>query len=199
MIHSGAVVGSDGFGLANDRGQWVKIAQLGTVIVHDDVEIGANTTIDRGALEDTIIGRGVKLDNQIQIAHNVAIGDYTAIAAQAGIAGSTHIGKYCLIGGGSTINGHIKIVDQVHLGGHSVVTRSLDKPGVYMSVLPVCEQKAWHKSAARFYQLDSMARRLKRCEKALGLALKEISTDASSESGSYIALDAASVSFFTHR
>jgi UDP-3-O-[3-hydroxymyristoyl] glucosamine N-acyltransferase len=169
IIHSGAVIGSDGFGLANDRGKWVKIAQLGSVIISDDVEIGANTTIDRGALCDTRIGTGVKIDNQVHIAHNVIIGDHTAIAGQVGIAGSTEIGKHCLIGGGSGINGHIKIGNQVHFAAHSSVTRSIDKPGIYVSVIPVCEQRAWHKNVARFNQLDELARRLKQCEKILNL------------------------------
>jgi UDP-3-O-[3-hydroxymyristoyl] glucosamine N-acyltransferase len=170
ILHSGAVIGSDGFGLANDRGRWVKIPQLGTVVLADDVEIGANTTVDRGAIGNTKIGTGVKIDNQVQIAHNVIIGDHTAMAAQSGIAGSTEIGRYCLIGGGSSVNGHIKIGDQVHFAGRSIVTHSISKPGIYVSVLPVEEQRVWHKNAARFKKLDALARRLKLCEKSLGLA-----------------------------
>lgn len=167
ILHSGAILGADGFGFANERGVWHKIAQIGGVRVGDDVEIGANTTIDRGALEDTVIGDGVKLDNQIQIAHNVQIGAHTAIAACVGIAGSTTIGEYCIFGGGSGVGGHLEITDRVHLTGMTMVTRSLNEPGVYSSGTGVESNKQWRKSVVRFRQLDDMARRLKALEKKL--------------------------------
>ena len=168
IIHSGAVLGADGFGLANARGQWVKIAQIGGVVLGNDVEVGANTTIDRGALEDTVIGDGVKLDNQIQIAHNVRIGDHSAIAACVGIAGSTTIGRHCVFGGGSGVGGHLEIADQVQLTGMTMVTRSLKEAGVYSSGTGVEANKDWRKSVVRFRQLDEMARRLRELEKKLG-------------------------------
>lgn len=164
IIHSGVVLGADGFGIANDRGHWVKVPQLGGVVLGDDVEVGANTTIDRGALTDTIIEQGVKLDNQIQIAHNVKIGAHTAIAGCVGIAGSTEIGKYCVIGGGTCINGHIKIADKVMISGMSMVTHSITEPGVYSSGTGIQKQRDWHKTVARLHQLDQLARRLKRLE-----------------------------------
>ncbi len=163
-IHPGAVIGADGFGLANDRGVWVKIPQLGGVIIHDDVEIGANTTIDRGALEDTVIGRGAKLDNQIQIAHNVHIGEHTAIAGCVGIAGSTHIGKHCMIAGGVGIVGHIEIVDNVHITGGSVVLQSITAAGIYSSGSPLQLNQQWHRNYHRFKQLDELAKRLQALE-----------------------------------
>jgi UDP-3-O-[3-hydroxymyristoyl] glucosamine N-acyltransferase len=166
LIHSGVVIGSDGFGMANDNGVWQKIPQLGSVDIGDDVEIGANTTIDRGALDNTVIEQGVKLDNQIQIAHNVHIGAHTAIAACTAIAGSTKIGKYCMIGGGASIVGHIEIVDKVILVGTAVVEKSITEPGVYGSgtgILPFRELK---KSIIRFRQLDDIAHRLQKLEKA---------------------------------
>jgi UDP-3-O-[3-hydroxymyristoyl] glucosamine N-acyltransferase len=165
IIHPGVVIGADGFGLANDNGEWVKVPQLGTVIIGDDVEIGANTTIDRGALTDTVIEDGVKLDNQIQVAHNVVIGAGTAIAACAGIAGSAHIGKRCTIGGGSGLVGHITIVDDVHITAMSFVTKSIEESGVYSSGTTLQENREWRRNAARFRQLDDMARRLKALEK----------------------------------
>ncbi len=160
LIHSGVVIGSDGFGIANEQGKWIKVPQLGSVQVGDNVEIGANTTIDRGAIEDTIIENGVKLDNLIQIAHNVHIGENTAIAGCVGIAGSTTIGRNCAIGGGAGILGHLSITDQVHITATSLVTKSISKPGVYSSGTPLQENALWHKNFVRFKQLDSMARRL---------------------------------------
>ena len=133
IIHSGVVVGSDGFGFAQDKGVWHKVPQLGGVIIGDDVEIGANTTIDRGALENTIIHEGVKIDNLVQIAHNVSIGAHTAIAGCVGIAGSTSIGKYCAIGGAVGIGGHISITDRVMLTGGTIATQSINEPGIYSS------------------------------------------------------------------
>jgi UDP-3-O-[3-hydroxymyristoyl] glucosamine N-acyltransferase len=167
LLHPGVVIGSDGFGLANDQGQWLKVPQLGRVIVGDDVEIGANTTVDRGALDDTFIGDGVKLDNLIQVAHNVQIGAHTAIAGCAGIAGSATIGAHCAIGGGVGIVGHIRIADHVQITGMSFVTKSIDEPGVYSSGMPAETNQTWHKNIARFRHLDDMARRLRAVEKKL--------------------------------
>jgi UDP-3-O-[3-hydroxymyristoyl] glucosamine N-acyltransferase len=165
IIHPGAVIGSDGFGLASDEGTWIKVPQLGGVLVGDDVEIGANTTVDRGALNDTVLGNGVKLDNQIQIAHNVRIDEHTAIAGCVGIAGSTHVGRNCTIGGGVGIAGHLEIADDVHFTGQSLVTRSVKEPGVYSGNLPAVENKDWRKSVAHIRHLDDIVRRLKALEK----------------------------------
>jgi len=164
IIHSGVVIGGDGFGMANDHGQWVKIPQLGTVEIGDDVEVGVNTTIDRGALENTVIGNGVKLDNQIQIAHNVRIGDHTAIAGCVGIAGSTVIGRYCTIAGGVGITDQLQIVDNVHITAMSLVTKSITESGVYSSSTPIQENAKWQRNYIRLTQLDDMAKRLKRIE-----------------------------------
>ncbi|MEJ2554126.1 MAG: UDP-3-O-(3-hydroxymyristoyl)glucosamine N-acyltransferase [Gammaproteobacteria bacterium] len=164
VLHPGVVIGSDGFGLANDGGRWVKVPQLGGVIIGDDVEIGANTTVDRGALDDTIIEDGVKLDNQIQVAHNVYIGAHTAIAGCTGIAGSARIGSRCTIGGGVGIVGHTEIADDVHITGMSFVAHSIRKPGVYSSGTPLEANREWRRNYARFHQLDDMARRLRRLE-----------------------------------
>lgn len=165
IIHSGAVIGADGFGFANEKGAWVKIAQLGGVQLGDDVEIGACVTIDRGALNDTIIEEGVKLDNQIQVAHNVKIGAHTAIAGCVGIAGSTTIGSYCTIAGGAGIVGHITIADNVHITGMTMVTKSIVEPGVYSSGMAAIRDAQWKKSVARFRQLDEMAKKLNKLEK----------------------------------
>lgn len=167
LIHPGAVIGGDGFGLANDGGVWVKVPQLGRVRIGDDVEIGANTTIDRGALEDTVLEDGVKLDNQIQIGHNVKIGAHTAIAACTGISGSTKIGKHCTIAGGVGIAGHIEIADNVRITGMSMVTKSVPEPGAYSSGIPLQPNHLWHRSVVRFKQLDDLARRVKTLEDAL--------------------------------
>jgi UDP-3-O-[3-hydroxymyristoyl] glucosamine N-acyltransferase len=148
IVHSGVVIGADGFGFADDGGQWVKIPQVGGVRIGDDVEIGANTTIDRGALEDTVIEEGVKLDNQIQVGHNVRIGAHSAIAGCAGIAGSAEIGRHCTIGGAAVILGHLKIVDRVHVSAGTLISRSILKPGTYTGVFPFDENKAWARSAA---------------------------------------------------
>ncbi len=165
QVHPGAVIGADGFGLAEDQGRWVKILQLGAVDIGDDVEIGANTTVDRGALENTIIECGVKLDNQVQVGHNCKIGAHTAIAGATGIAGSVSIGKRCRIGGGVGINGHIEIADDVHITGRSVVAQSISQPGVYSSGVPLQETRAWRRNYLRFCRLDELARRLGRLEK----------------------------------
>ncbi len=167
LIHPGVVIGSDGFGFAPDQGQWFKVPQLGSVIIGDDVEIGANTTIDRGALENTVIEEGVKLDNQLQIAHNVRIGAHTAIAGATAIAGSTTIGKRCQIGGAVGIVGHLTIVDDVHITAMSLVTGNITQSGLYSSGTPLAGNREWRKNAARFGQLDGMARRLRALEKQL--------------------------------
>ena len=161
LLHPGVVIGSDGFGLANDNGVWIKIPQLGRVLIGDDVEIGANTTIDRGALEDTVIEDGVKLDNQIQVAHNVRIGAHTAIAACVGIAGSTTIGKRCTIAGAVGIVGHIEIADDVHITGMTMVSKSISQPGVYSSGFPAEISTTWKKNVVRFRQLENIVQRLK--------------------------------------
>lgn len=166
-ISPGAVIGSDGFGYAHAGERWERIAQLGGVIVGDDVDIGANTTIDRGALDNTIIGNGVKLDNMIQIAHNVTIGDHTAMAAMVGIAGSTRIGSHCVFGGASGVGGHLEIADHVHLTGMTMVTRSLKEPGVYSSGTGVEPNRDWRRSVVRFRQLDELVQRVKRLEKKI--------------------------------
>lgn len=165
MVHPGVVIGADGFGLANDNGVWIKIPQTGRVVIGDDVEIGANTTIDRGALEDTVLEQGVKLDNQIQVAHNVHIGAHTAIAGCTAIAGSTHIGKYCTIAGAVGIVGHLDITDHVHVTAMSLVTHSITKPGSYSGGTGLEETVQWRKNAVRFRQLDDMARRVAELKK----------------------------------
>jgi len=148
IVHSGAVIGADGFGLAPDGGRWVKIPQIGGVRIGDDVEVGANTTIDRGALDYTVIEEGVKLDNQIQIGHNVRIGAHTAIAGCVGIAGSADIGRHCTIGGAAMIHGHIRIVDHVNVSAGTLISRSLLKPGTYTGIYPFEEHGDWKRHAA---------------------------------------------------
>jgi UDP-3-O-[3-hydroxymyristoyl] glucosamine N-acyltransferase len=165
VIQSGAVLGGEGFGFANEKGVWQKIAQIGGVTIGDDVEIGVNTAIDRGALADTVIGNGVKLDNQIQIAHNVHIGDHTAMAACVGISGSARIGKHCTLAGGVGLVGHIEICDNVFISGMTMVTRSITEPGAYSSGTAMQPIGEWRKSAARIRQLDDMYRRLHHLEK----------------------------------
>lgn len=168
LLHSGAVIGADGFGIAREDSGWTKVPQLGGVDIADDVEIGANTTIDRGAIDDTVICAGVKFDNQIQIAHNVTIGAHTAIAALVGISGSTTIGAGCMIGGASMIAGHISICDQVMLAAGSGVAGSIDKPGAYGGFpANISEISRWRKNVIRYGQLDKMARRLRKVEKQL--------------------------------
>ena len=167
VIQSGAVVGGEGFGFANEKGVWQKIAQIGGVTIGDDVEIGANTTIDRGALADTIIGNGVKLDNQIMIAHNVQVGDHTAMAGCVGISGSTKIGKHCMIAGGVGMVGHIEVCDNVFVTGMTMVTRSISEPGAYSSGTAMQPAADWKKSVARLRQLDDFARRVQQLEKRL--------------------------------
>ena len=163
-IHSGAVIGADGFGFAKDGPDWVKIAQLGGVTIGDHVEVGAGTSIDRGALDNTIIGYGVKLDNQVQIAHNVELGDYTAIAGCTAIAGSTKLGKHCTIAGACGITGHLTLTDGVHVTAMSLVTHSISEPGAYSSGTGLDKNQKWRRNATRFKQLDQMAKRLKKLE-----------------------------------
>ena len=168
LVHPGAVIGSDGFGLALDSGgRWLKIPQLGSVSIGDDVEIGANTTIDRGALEDTVIEDGVKLDNQIQVAHNVRIGAHSALAGCVGIAGSARIGRHCMLGGGVGIAGHLEIADRVQITGMSLVTQSITEPGTYSSGLAVEPNRIWNKISARLRRLDEVFRRLAVLEKKI--------------------------------
>ena len=167
IIHSGAVLGADGFGFAPDQKTWFKIPQVGNVVVGDDVEIGANTTIDRAALGSTLIGNGVKLDNLIQIGHNTQIGDYSAIAACTAVAGSVQIGKHCQIAGMCAIAGHLSIADDVVVTCTSMVSHSITKPGVYSSGTTIEENALWRKNAVRFNQLDKLARRLQELEKQL--------------------------------
>ncbi len=174
ILHSGVVVGSDGFGLANDKGRWMKVPQLGGVRIANDVEIGANTTIDRGALDDTVIHEGVKLDNQIQVGHNVSIGAHTAIAGQTGIAGSAKIGQHCLIAGDCAINGHISITDRVTITATSAVSNSIDEPGVYSSGSSVQPYAVWRKNTARLRNLDQIAKRLQTLEKKVNDVFKEL-------------------------
>ena len=165
LLHPGAVVGADGFGLANDRGTWVKIPQLGSVLLGDDVEVGANTTIDRGALQDTVIEDGVKIDNQVQIAHNVVIGPDTAIAGCVAIAGSVRIGARCIIEGAAMISGHLELADDVHVTGGSAVAKSITRSGVWSSGMPAQESHVWRKMWIRMQKLDDFARRLSRLER----------------------------------
>jgi UDP-3-O-[3-hydroxymyristoyl] glucosamine N-acyltransferase len=167
IVHPGAVIGADGFGLARDVDGWIKVPQLGAVRIADDCEIGANTTIDRGTLEDTVLEKDVRLDNQIQIAHNVTIGEHTVMAGCSAIAGSAKIGKNCLIGGGVGIIGHLEVCDNVTLQSMALVTHSIKKPGSYSSVSPIQETSEWRKSAVRIKQLDKIARRLSKIEKKI--------------------------------
>ncbi|MEO6264327.1 MAG: UDP-3-O-(3-hydroxymyristoyl)glucosamine N-acyltransferase [Luteimonas sp.] len=160
LVHPGAVLGADGFGLAMDGGRWLKVPQLGGVVVGDDCEIGANTTIDRGALDDTVLEEDVRLDNQIQIGHNVVIGAHTAMAGCSAVAGSARIGRYCLIGGGAGVLGHLELCDRVVVTAMTLVTHSIREPGEYSSGTPLMENRSWRKSAARFKQLDALARRV---------------------------------------
>lgn len=167
VIHPGVVIGADGFGIANDKGRWIKVPQVGSVVIGNDVEIGANTTIDRGAIDDTLISDGVKLDNQIQIGHNCHIGEHTVIAGCVGIAGSTHIGKHCAIGGGTGIAGHIEIADGVQLTGMSMVTKSISEAGVYSSGIPIEPARQWHKNVIRYRQMEKLFARVDKLEKQL--------------------------------
>ena len=167
IIHSGTVIGSDGFGYAYAAEGWLKIPQIGTVIIGNDVEIGANTAIDRGALEDTVIADGVKLDNQIHIAHNVRIGENTVVAASCGFAGSSVIGKNCMFGGMVAVSGHIELADNVVIMGHSTVTKSIREAGSYCSAIPVAPAPIWRKYVGRFKRLEGLFKRVTVCEEKL--------------------------------
>lgn len=165
IIHSGVVLGADGFGYERDANNaWVKVPQIGGVQIGDDVEIGANTTIDSGALDPTLIGKGVKIDNLVMIGHNVSIGDHSLIAGCSGIAGSTHLGKYCIVGGSAMIADHLKITDNVILAGAAMVGRSVPQPGVYYSFSELLPPAQMKRLTVRFNQLDEMAKRIKKLE-----------------------------------
>ncbi len=167
ILHPGSVIGADGFGFAPDAGAWIKIPQLGSVAIGNDVEIGANTTVDRGTIDDTVIEDGVKLDNLVQIAHNVRVGEHTVMAAMSGAAGSTKIGKRCMIGGGVVMINQIEICDDVMFTFRSIVTKSIDKPGLYSGGLPAEEASKWRRNAARFKKLDALAERVTAAERTL--------------------------------
>jgi len=168
ILHSGVVIGADGFGFAPSKltGEWIKIEQFGAVRIGRDVEIGANTCIDRGALEDTVIEDGVKLDNLIQIGHNVRIGKHTALAGCVGVAGSANIGAHCTVGGGAVVLGHLSLADHVHISAASVVTRSILKAGHYTGIFPIDDNQSWEKNAVTLKQLHSLRDRIKQLEKA---------------------------------
>jgi UDP-3-O-[3-hydroxymyristoyl] glucosamine N-acyltransferase len=167
IAHSGVVIGADGFGIAMEEGRWLKIPQIGRVVIGNDVEIGANTTIDRGALDDTVIEEGVKLDNQIQIAHNVRIGAHTAIAGCVGIAGSATIGKYCRIGGSAGILGHLQIADYVEIASFTLIGKSIREKGSYSGIFPFSSNQEWRKNAAHLRHLDKLADRIKQLEQQM--------------------------------
>jgi UDP-3-O-[3-hydroxymyristoyl] glucosamine N-acyltransferase len=169
VIHPGAVLGADGFGFAPDRGAFVKVPQLGGVRIGDDVEIGANTTIDRGALGDTVVEEGVKLDNLIQIAHNARIGAHTVIAASTGVSGSVTIGRRCMIGGAVGFAGHISICDDVSIAGYSVITHTIKQPGVYSGLIPSEEASTWRRIVARLKRIELLAARVSMLEKKLNI------------------------------
>lgn len=169
ILHSGVVIGADGFGFAKDAdGHWVKIEQLGAVRIGNGVEIGANSCIDRGALDDTVIEDGVKLDNLVQIGHNVRVGAHTAMAGCAGVAGSAQIGAHCTVGGGAVVLGHLRLADGVHISAASVVSRSILRPGHYTGMFPIDENATWEKNAASLKQLNRLRERLKRLEAQIG-------------------------------
>lgn len=165
LVHSGAVIGSDGFGNARSPEGWVKVPQVGSVVIGDDVEIGANSTIDRGAIDDTIIENGVRLDNLVQIAHNVRIGEHTAVASMSGISGSTTIGKRCMLAGQSGIVGHISICDDVVIGGATMVTKDITEPGFYAASFPAEKDRDWKRQVARFRRLEDLVKRVGKLEK----------------------------------
>jgi UDP-3-O-[3-hydroxymyristoyl] glucosamine N-acyltransferase len=167
IAHSGAVIGADGFGFAMDAGCWIKIQQIGRVVIGNDVEIGANTTIDRGALDDTVIEDGVKLDNLIQVAHNVRIGAHTAMAGCAGIAGSSTIGRYCRIGGSAGISGHLQIADHVEIGAFTLIGKSIREAGSYTGAFPFARTEDWRKNAVHLRHLDDLVKRIKTLEQRL--------------------------------
>ncbi len=165
ILHPGVVIGADGFGFASENQKWIKVEQLGAVVIGDHVEIGANTCVDRGAMDDTVIEEGVKLDNLIQIGHNVHIGKHTAMAGCAGVAGSAKIGAYCTIGGGAAVLGHLELADNVHISAFSLVSHSILKPGTYSGVFPIDDNSNWQKNAATLRQLFTLRDRIKFLEK----------------------------------
>ncbi len=165
VVHAGAVIGADGFGIAQEGGKWLKIPQIGAVRIGDDVEIGANTAIDRGALDDTLIEDGVKLDNHIQIGHNVRVGAHTAMAGCVAVAGSADIGRHCTIGAASLILGHLKLADHVHVSAGTVISRSIHEPGTYTGMFPFDENSSWAKNTALVRHLAELADRVKALEK----------------------------------
>ncbi len=167
IVHAGAVIGADGFGIAMDDGKWLKVPQIGRVLIGDDVEIGANTTIDRGAIDDTILEDGIKIDNLVQVAHNVRIGAGTAIAACVGIAGSSRIGRSCRIGGASGIAGHLSITDNVEISAHTLVTKSITEPGTYTGAYPIELNRDWRRNAASLRNLADLVVRVRNLEQAL--------------------------------
>ena len=165
IVHSGAVIGADGFGMAQDEGHWVKVPQIGCVRIGDDVEVGANTTIDRGTVDDTVIEDGVKFDNQVQIGHNCRIGAHTAMAGCVAVAGSTQIGRRCTIGGAARIVGHLSLCDDVHVSATTLITRSIRKPGTYTGVYPFDENASWTRNAVYVRRLADLAERMDALEK----------------------------------
>ena len=167
ILHSGVVIGADGFGLAQEEGRWLKIPQIGAVVLGDDVEVGANTTIDRGAIDDTVIGEGVKLDNQIQIGHNCAIGAHTAMAGCVAVAGSAKIGRSCTFGAGAIVLGHLTIADDVHVSAATVISRSIHKAGTYTGMFPFDDNESWARNTALVRHLSELADRVKMLEKRL--------------------------------
>jgi len=167
VVHSGAVIGADGFGVAEDAGRWTKIPQIGGVVIGDDVEIGANTTIDRGAIDDTIIEDGVKIDNQVQIGHNVRIGAHTAIAGCVGVAGSANIGRHCMIGGAAVVLGHLRLADRVSVSAGTIITRSINEPGTYTGVFPFDRNSSWVHNAVWLRHLSELADRVRTLEELL--------------------------------
>ena len=162
ILHSGVVVGADGFGFAPDNGQWVKIPQTGRVVIGDDCEVGANSTIDRGAIDDTVIGNGVKIDNQVQVGHNCTVGEHTVISGCVGIAGSTHIGKHVMIGGAASIIGHLNICDEAIISATTFVTKSITEPGTYTSGIPHMRHRDWLKNIVHVRNLDALAQVVKK-------------------------------------
>ena len=165
IVHSGAVIGADGFGNAMSKDGWVKVPQLGGVVIGDDVEIGSNSTIDRGAIDDTVIENGVRIDNLVQIAHNVVVGEHTAMAAMTGISGSTVIGKRCMFAGQSGVVGHISICDDVVVGGATMISKEIREPGFYTGSFPAEKDRDWKRKVARFRRLNELAERVKALEK----------------------------------
>ncbi|MDX3774478.1 UDP-3-O-(3-hydroxymyristoyl)glucosamine N-acyltransferase [Chromatiaceae bacterium AAb-1] len=181
LVHSGTVIGADGFGFANERGNWLKIPQTGSVIIGRDCDIGASVTIDRGAIEDTVIGNNVIIDNQCQIAHNVQIGDHTAMAGCTVVAGSTKIGRYCIIGGAAVINGHIEICDGAHISGMAMVMKPITEKGMYTSGIPATSNAEWRKNTARLRQIEQLHQRVRQLESQIAQLLDTEAAQASTE------------------